>query len=133
MCIIHYQILICITNWKPCPLSLLSIRYKKTSFWPLGKWGVVCYNGYAIRPNGHKLLVTENETIIWFNDSPFIHKLSIFYISIRNHQDYKSLQQGSGEMALFLHYWAIIHEISWPLNLRYLWTWNKNNLHQNTK
>ena len=31
---------------------------------------------------------------------------------IRIHQDCKSLQQGSGEMALFLHYWEIIHEFS---------------------
>ena len=52
---------------------------------------------------------------------------------IRFHQDCKSLQQGIGEMALFLQYWTIIHEISRNLDLRDLWTLNKYNLNNNTK
>ena len=49
------------------------------------------------------------------------------------HQDCKSLQQGIGEMALFLQYWTIIHEISWNLDLRYLLNLNTYNLNHNTK
>ena len=57
--------------------------------------------------------------IIYFNFIPFIHKSSIFYTSIRIHQDYKSLKQGSGEMALFLHYWAmnIISNVGGTMNI----------------
>ena len=36
---------------------------------------------------------------------------------IRFHQDCKSLQQGVGEMALFLQYWTIVNDISWILEL----------------
>ena len=73
------------------------------------------------------------KAIIYFNYSPFIHKSSIFYTYIRIHKDYKSLQQGSGEMELFLNYWEIIHGISCPFNLIDLWTFIEDNLHQNTK
>ena len=52
---------------------------------------------------------------------------------IQFHQDCKSLQQGIGEMTLFLKYWKIIHEISWDLDLRYLWNLNTKHLHQNKK
>ena len=59
--------------------------------------------------NSHLL---NMKPLILFNKIPFIHKSSIFYTSIRIHQDCKSLQQGIGEMTLFLQYWKIIHEIS---------------------
>ena len=57
----------------------------------------------------------------------------MFHTYIWFHQDWKSLQQGIGEMALFLQYWTIIHEIYWHFDLRDLWTWNTENLYQNTK
>ena len=71
--------------------------------------------------------------IVDINYSSFIHKLSMVHIFIWFHQDCKSLQQGIGEMELFLQYWTIIHEIYWPLNLKYFWNLKKYNLHHNIK
>ena len=59
--------------------------------------------------------------IVYINYISFIYKSSMVHTYIRVHQDCKSLQQGIGEMALFLQYWTIIHEISWNLYLRDLW------------
>ena len=44
------------------------------------------------------------KNLIFFNYIPFVHKSSIFYTDIQIYQYYKSLQQGDGEMALFLYY-----------------------------
>ena len=71
--------------------------------------------------------------ILDINDSSFTHKSSMFHTYIQFHQDFKSLQQGIGEMALFLQYWTTIHDISWNLDLIDLLNLNKNHLHQNKK
>ena len=71
--------------------------------------------------------------IILFYYSPFIHKSSIFYIVIQIYQYYKSLQQGGGEMPLFVYYWSIIHEIYWNLDMINLLIDISDNLNHNTK
>ena len=52
------------------------------------------------------------------NNITFIHKPSVFYLSIRIHQHYIGSQQGSGEMTLFLHCITFLHEIFWYFDLR---------------
>ena len=123
-CVEYIIRLICITDRPPMAVITSFNQIQKTSFGPLGKWGVVWSNSYEIRPTGKSgcfelLVFWTMKHIIYFNYISFIHKSSIVYTSIRFHQDCKSLQQGIGEMALFLQYWTIIHEISWIFDLRY--------------
>ena len=63
-----------------------------------------------ITPNYYVLNI---KLIYSINNSPFIHKPSVFYLSIRIYKHYIGSQQGSGEMALFLHCLTFIHEIFW--------------------
>ena len=57
------------------------------------------------------------KSILYINYSSLTHKSSMVHTYIQFHQDCKSLQQGIGEMELFLQYWTIIHEIYWNFDL----------------
>ena len=63
-----------------------------------------------ITPNAY---VPNIKIISYIKNISFIHKPSVFHLSIRIYQHYIGSQQGSGEMALFLHCLTFIHEIFW--------------------
>ena len=68
-----------------------------------------------ITPNFYELNIKIIKSI---NKIPFIHKTSVFYLSIQIHQHYIGSQQGSGEMAPFLHCLTFLHEIFQYFDLR---------------
>ena len=83
-------------------------------------WGNEMYSApiaMKFDPMATNSQLMKMKPMIYFKKSPFIHKSSIIYTSIRIHQYYKSLQQGSGEMELFLHCLTFVHEIFWYLHL----------------
>ena len=67
-----------------------------------------------ITPNYYLLNI---KLISPINKIPFIHKPSVFHLSIRIYQHYIGSQQGSGEMALFLRCLTFIHDIFWVFRL----------------
>ena len=69
-------------------------------------------------PMANNYQLMNIKPILDINYISFIHKSSMVHTYIRFHQDCKSLQQGIGEMALFLQYWTMIDEIYWPFDLR---------------
>ena len=70
--------------------------------------------------------------IVYINDSSFTHKSLMVHTYIQFYEDCKSLQQGIGEMALFLQYWTITHDIYWPLDMIAILNLNKYHLNHNT-
>ena len=99
-------------------------QMQKTSF-NLG------WNDRQSSPNAMKLnkmtpnaYVLNIKLILYINNIPFIHKPSVVYLSIWIHQHYIDSQQGSGEMALFLHCLTFLHEIFWYFDLRVFWNLN---------
>ena len=92
----------------------------------IGKLLQMLWNSKKVTPNDYVLKIKLIKSI---NNIPFIHKPLVFYLSIRIYQHYIGSQQGSGEMALFLHCLTFLCEIFWYLDLRVLWGWNTERFH----
>ena len=92
---------------------------KKLVFDPWGNEMWFAPNDMKFDPMAKNSQLLNMKHILYINFTSFIHKSSILHTYIRFYQVCRSLQQGIGEMALFLQYWTIIHEISCPFHLRY--------------
>ena len=88
---------------------LMNISFHKKASTPVSTLGSTAWSSIMrIDIDSLRILGLINSIATWSHR--LIHEVQTLSVSTL------------GEMTLFLHYWAIIHDISWPFDLKYLWT-----------